>query len=490
MKASRVKKPLSIKLHIFISMLGLSLGLIVALWLAQSFFLNSIYSRIKENDIKHASHSIAYNINNEALDSFVEQMAVEYELCVRIFEFDSDQIIEKETEGTHFFYDCVICNLTNADSLLNSWYDATKDAGGYYTETVDRANFRDFIYEGEEASDLSGMCIIATNLVEGENGNMFLVVLNTPLHPLNSTRKTLDIVLGILTLVTVGISLVVSYLLSKMISSPLEKMDKKAKALAESSYQIRFDEKGPKEVQDLARTLNQTTEELASVENLRKELIANISHDLRTPLTMISGYSEVMRDIPGENTPENMQVIIDETARLSSLVNDLLNVSKLQSGTQTMSISKMSLTKCIIDTVKRYDTLVNHKGYKINLVYDSEVFIEADETRLLQVVYNLINNAINYTGSDQTVTVKQEATDDVVRVSIIDSGEGISEEDLPLIWDRYYKVDKTHNRAVVGTGIGLSIVKNILLLHGSRFGVSSELGQGSTFWFEFKICKD
>ncbi|MBQ7907756.1 MAG: two-component sensor histidine kinase [Clostridia bacterium] len=490
MKATKEKKHISIKLHIFISMLGLSLGLIVILWLAQSFFLNGIYGYIKENDIKHASNNISYSINSPELDPFVEQMAVEYELCVRIFEFDSDQIIEKTEEGSHFFSDCVICSLTNAQELLNSWYDTTRAAGGYHTQVVDKSAFRDFIYEDAE-STLSGSCLIATSLVEGANGNMHLVVLNTPLHPLDSTRKTLDIVLGIITLIAIVVSLVVSFLLSKMLSSPLEKMDKRAKALAESNYQLRFEEKGPKEVVDLAKTLNQTTEELASVENLRKELIANISHDLRTPLTMISGYSEVMRDIPGENTPENMQVIIDETARLSSLVNDLLNVSKLQSGTQAMNKSKMSLTRCLTDTVKRYDTLIEHKGYKIDLVYDKEVFIEADETRLLQVVYNLINNAINYTGPDQTVIVKQELMDDeVVRVSIIDSGEGINEKDLPLIWDRYYKVDKTHNRAVVGTGIGLSIVKNILLLHGSRFGVSSELGQGSTFWFEFKICKN
>ena len=133
--------------------------------------------------------------------------------------------------------------------------------------------------------------------------------------------------------------------------------------------------------------------------------------------------------------------------------------------------------------------MLEHKGYKILFEHDCEVFVIADETRLLQVVYNLINNAINYTGEDKTVTVKQEVVGDVVRVSVIDTGEGISEENLPLIWDRYYKVDKVHKRAILGTGLGLSIVKNILLLHNSRFGVASEVGKGSIFWFEFKIEK-
>ena len=204
---------------------------------------------------------------------------------------------------------------------------------------------------------------------------------------------------------------------------------------------------------------------------------------------MISGYSEVMRDFPDERSPENMQIIIDETARLNSLVNDLLTVSKLQSGTQIMELKTISITKAVKDTVARYEKLLEHRDYKIIFEHDCEAFVSADETRLLQVVYNLINNAINYTGEDKTVIVRQEVYDDIVKISIIDSGEGISEDKLPLIWDRYYKVDKVHKRAVLGTGLGLSIVKNILLLHGSRFGVSSEVGKGSCFWFEFKIEK-
>lgn len=238
---------------------------------------------------------------------------------------------------------------------------------------------------------------------------------------------------------------------------------------------------------ELAKTLNSTNVQLERVDKLQKELIANISHDLRTPLTMISGYSEFMRDFPDEVSPENMQVIIDETARLNSLVNDLLDVSKLQSGKQTINMQKISLTNTIQSTVKRYDKLTSHNDYHVSFIHDCEVFVEADETRLLQVIYNLVNNAINYTGEDKTVTIRQDVLDNIVRISIIDTGEGISEENLPLVWDRYYKIDKVHKRAILGTGLGLSIVKHVLLLHNSRFGVSSEVGKGSTFWFELKI---
>lgn len=473
MSEAKQKKHLSIKLHIFISMVALCLGLVLLLWLGGAAFLKQIYGAIKMRDIEHASNQISYSIENESITEILEKIADEYDLCAKIFAFEDDDV--SLVGEADFFNDCIICDdvVIGDKDLLTQMYEDARDHDGFHSMPVGDNN------------------IITTQIVHSEvNDCAYLVVLNTSSAPLSATIRTIHSLLGLMTVVAIIISLVASYFLSKRISSPIEKMDKEAKLMAKNDYEVHFEEKGPREIVDLAITLNKTSQEIAEVEKIRKELIANISHDLRTPLTMISGYSEVMRDIPGENTPENMQVIIDETARLTSLVNDLLNVSKLQSGTQKMDVKKMSLTKAIKDTVKRYDTLINHNGFTIKFESDKEAFILGDETRLLQVVYNLINNAINYTGSDKTVIVKQEITDNVVRISVIDSGEGISEEDLPLIWDRYYKVDKVHKRAMVGTGIGLSIVKNILLLHNSRFGVSSEVGKGSTFWFEFKLYQE
>ena len=184
----------------------------------------------------------------------------------------------------------------------------------------------------------------------------------------------------------------------------------------------------------------------------------------------------------------NGTLLNDLSASLDS-VNDMLDMSRFISGKQSLNISAFSLTDAVRETVDRYVKLREREGYVIDFEYDTEVAVKADRTRILQVIYNLVNNAINYTGDDKTVTIKQEINGNVVRISVIDTGEGISEENLPLIWDRYYKVDKVHKRAILGTGLGLSIVKNILLLHNSRFGVSSEIGKGSIFWFEFKTEK-
>lgn len=482
------KRHLSIKSSIFISMALLVVVMLTILWLTQSVFLSHIYMYTKKNETDRAASIIVDNVNNDNLDSLIEKISSEYDLCAEVIRYPGDKEILYDS---HFLNDCIIHKLQLEDTLLDFWYDMAQENGGKYTDIVPRDKFREFYNPDDFHGDVpkrggDANCVISINLATTSDGDSVMIVLNSFVLPVDATVKTLRLQLIVITVVMLASAFLIAYILSRRLSLPIEKINKEAKNLARANYEVTFPQEGPIEIRELADTLDYTAKELSKVDAMQKELIANISHDLRTPLTMISGYSEVMRDIPGENTPENMQVIIDETARLSSLVNDLLDVSRFQSGTQKLNISRFNLTESVKSVIKRYDKLISHNGYVINFVYDEDVFINADEVRILQVIYNLINNAINYTGDDKTVTVKQEVADGVVRISVIDTGEGIAEKDLPLIWDRYYKVDKVHKRAHIGTGLGLSIVKNILLLHGSRFGVSSEVGKGSNFWFEFK----
>ena len=463
--------------------------MLVILWSLQAVFSDFVFKIAKENDVDRASNLVTDNFETGDLESLISQVAVEYELCIKVINFSEG--IDKHDK--HFLNDCVLHKISSYDSLINTWYDNAMLNDGEYTTVIPRDLFREFNYnenydENVPEHDESENCVISTRVIN-HNGTEYLVIVNASVEPMGSTMRALKIMLLFVSIVFFIISIVISYFLSRRLSRPIEKITSSAKELQAGDYNVRFEEQGPIEVVELAKTLNLTNTALHKADSLQKELIANISHDLRTPLTMISGYSEFMRDFPSEITPENMQVIIDETARLNSLVNDLLDVSKLQSGKQTVNMKRFSLTKTITDTVKRYDTLTSHNNYKITFVHEGEVFVNADETRLLQVVYNLVNNAINYTGEDKRVTIRQDVLDDIVRISVIDTGEGISEENLPLVWDRYYKIDKVHKRAILGTGLGLSIVKNILLLHNSRFGVSSEIGKGSTFWFELKIIE-
>lgn len=165
----------------------------------------------------------------------------------------------------------------------------------------------------------------------------------------------------------------------------------------------------------------------------------------------------------------------------------MLNLSRLQSGTQTLTLTEFSLTQEIREILARYNSLTKRDGYHIVFDYKEDVTVEADQVRMSQVIYNLVNNAVNYAGQDKEILVRQRLKPGFVRVEVIDHGEGIEPEKLELIWDRYYKVDKTHRRAVVGTGLGLSIVKSVLEMHSAKYGVESAVGEGSTFWFELPL---
>lgn len=287
------------------------------------------------------------------------------------------------------------------------------------------------------------------------------------------------------------ITLFVSVFFANKITNPIININKHAKDLPHGKFDAKIDEHDFNEIKQLASTLEDASKEIAKSDDLRRELMANISHDLRTPLTMIKAYAEMIRDLSGDNPEKrerHLKVIIDETDRLSSLVNDILDLSKLQAGVTEMNMSVFNISEELSGVISRFDILRDNDGIIIELDAEDGIVISADITKLEQVIFNLINNAVTYTGDDNTVVVRLfRKQPGLVRFEVIDHGDGIAPENLPYIWDRYYRVserNKTHKRAKLGSGIGLSIVKSVLEQHGFAYGADSTVGQGSTFWFE------
>lgn len=291
----------------------------------------------------------------------------------------------------------------------------------------------------------------------------------------------------IIMILTVFISLLFAY----RVSDPIIRINKSAKELPQGKFNTDISKRDYEEIKQLAGTLTSASKEIAKSDDLRRELMANISHDLRTPLTMIKAYAEMIRDISGDNPDKrerHLKVIIDETDRLSSLVTDILDLSKLQAGVTEVNLETFNFSERLSGVISRFDIMKEKDGVFIDLRAEENITITADITKLEQVVYNLINNAVTYAGEDNTVIVRLFRKDNgLVRFEVEDHGEGISAENLPYIWDRYYKVSertKTHKRAKMGSGIGLSIVKSVLEQHNFAFGAQSSEGVGSTFWFE------
>ncbi|MDE7362902.1 MAG: HAMP domain-containing histidine kinase [Oscillospiraceae bacterium] len=287
------------------------------------------------------------------------------------------------------------------------------------------------------------------------------------------------------------LTIFMSALFSYKISEPIIRINNSAKELPQGKFNAEIERYDYAEIKQLAGTLTSASKEIAKSDDLRRELMANISHDLRTPLTMIKAYAEMIRDLSGDNPEKrerHLKVIIDETDRLSSLVTDILDLSKLQAGVTEMHLETFNFSARLSGVISRFDIMKESDGIIIDLNAEPDIMITADVTKLEQVVYNLINNAVTYTGDDNTVYVRLIRREGGrVRFEVEDHGEGISAENLPYIWDRYYKVserNKTHKRAKMGSGIGLSIVKNVLEQHGFAYGAESSEGKGSTFWFE------
>jgi signal transduction histidine kinase len=324
-------------------------------------------------------------------------------------------------------------------------------------------------------------------LIHAENlDNGTYLFISSSLQPLDTTVRLLSKQLIIVCIIDIIIALIVGYFISKKISKPIENMNQKAQNLAKGIYDFKFNENcNIREIDQLASTLDYAKEELKETDELRRELMANVSHDLKTPLTMIKGYAEMIRDLNNEEKRiDNLNVIIEEADRLNLLVEDILELSKIQANKETLNIEKFDLSELVRNIIKRYD-IFKEEGYIFELDIPSKIIVSADKKKIEQVIYNLINNAINYTGDDNKIIINIKQKNGIL-VEIKDTGKGINKEELPYIWDKYYHSHKKHKRNKIGTGIGLSIVKNILEIHKFEYGVNTSKNKGTTFYFIIK----
>lgn len=250
---------------------------------------------------------------------------------------------------------------------------------------------------------------------------------------------------------------------------------------------------GSNELRELGESVNRMADELSNLEESRKAFVSNVSHELRSPLTSMQGYMQAMLDgtIPAAEHPRYMQVVQDETQRLTKLVGDLLKLSRYESGKIPLNISRFDVNELLRRCIIGFGTRLDEKNVDVHVeMADSECYVMADSDRISQVVLNLMDNAIKFLpmeGGALTISVRPEGKTALVRIA--DNGAGISEQDLPHIFDRFYKADKAHT-AGMGTGLGLSIVRRIINDHGQQISVESREGEGAAFAFTLEMAKD
>ena len=450
----------SLKVQIWKYLSIFSIFILSFLWLFQVLFLNKFYEFSKIKQLDNTINLIKESYNNNSLYSNIDNYAEDNGICIQIF---TDKKIIYDSQI--FNKGCMPKNVDYRDVFIKSSLDK---------ETYKLINPR---FNNE-------VLLKAIKL----NSNTY-AFLSSSLQPLDGAVEIIKKELVIVSIMVLLFSFLIGYFISKKLSKPIEKINKTAKIMAQGDYENAyfFIDENILELNELVTTLNQTNDELTKIDELQKEILANVSHDLKTPLTMIKAYAEMVRDLTYKDDikrEDNLNVIIEETDRLNLLVNDIIELTKINNDLQNLNITEFDLVELINSIINRFSIM------DANFVFENKlpIIVKADKIRIEQVIYNLIINAINYTGKDKKVIINLKENDKYVHVEIKDTGKGIDEEDLKLIWKRYYKVDKKYRREKKGSGIGLSIVENILKKHKFNYGVNSIKNKGTTFYFDIDKC--
>ena len=443
-----------------------SLCILVLIFVFQIILFEPYYENFKTKDIERIVNTISQSIDD---NETIQNITMNNDGCSVIVRAD------KSTKGIDAIG--MSCLIYNDGKVETSYLDELKNS--------ETGEIR-YIVSVEGRQD---MLVFGKKFINEEE-KPYYVLFNTPLTPLKSTIQIMQNQFVYITWMVLLLSLVISFFFSRRLTKPITHITNEARKLSKGNYNVQFEKGEFREVNELAETLNYTSQELSQIDELRKDLIANVSHDIKTPLTMIKAYAEMIRDISGSNKKkrnEHLEVIIQESEYLDRLVSDMRDLSKLTSGAGELLITDFDLGSVIKETCYKFKTITKEENIEIVTNIEPELVCRADRTKITEVIYNFIGNAIKHYGDDHMVIVNAFTTSNKIRVEVIDHGPGIAPHDLKHIWERYYKTNKKYQRAHSGTGLGLAISKAILEEHNASYGAISEVGKGSTFYFELPI---
>ena len=424
-------KTYNLKNKVWFYLIIFSFLIFIFFWTFQTLFSNVYYEVNKKREL----NTIARKLNNTdsiLLTTEIDNLAYDYGVCIELFSNNS---------------------LIYSSNSLEKGCIEQKDLAFYQYKNK-------FISDDEEEGSVSFYNSRFNNktIVKAIKYNDYTIFINASLEPVGTTSLILSRQLAIVSIAVLVVSLLLSYFISENISKPIVKLNKKANEISKGNFDIESENISKiEEIEELNNTLNTAAKELSQTETLRRELLANVSHDLKTPLTMIKSYAEMARDINYNNKKkreENLNIIVDEVDRLNLLVNDILELSKVQANTEKYIREKIDIDDFVSCIVKKYDYLKDD-GYEMIYNGIKNIYVNEDKKRINQILGNLINNALKYTGKDKKVIVNIINLKKTVKIEVIDSGKGIKKEELKYIWNKYYKVDKSYQRNTKSTGLGL-----------------------------------
>ncbi len=452
-----------------------AIAILMLLWSFQIVFLKPYYRNTKISDVRFVASVIEEGLKSGNLNENIVQVAIANNVCAAVYNSQGQQVYGVDALGVNCFLSRT--NHTDNPNFIEEYIHQAQVVRGtdfYFYLDSGRSDREMMFYGKEVAADFTN----------------YYVFVNAPIELLDSTISILQDQYVYVTIAVFILSSFMALIIASRIAKPLGSMVNSAKRLAAGDVHVEFEPSGYNEVTELAQTLNYATQEIAKMDELRKDLIANVSHDIKTPLTTIKAYAEMIKEISGSSAKkrnEHLDIILKEATHLDILVSDMLNLSQYGHPQLKIEPINVHLKSMIENIVGLFTGTLRSMRVKIVMSVDEAILVHCDEIKIGQVLFNYINNAISHVGEDKTVHVKAIRKKDTVRIEVIDHGKGISKEEIPYIWDRYYKIDKNFARSDAGSGLGLAIAKSICLAHKVPYGVISSPEKGSTFYLELPL---
>ena len=447
------------------------------LWLLQTVFLQQFYNSMVINNTLKAADKIASQSASGDIAEYIDELSRNNSILVFV----------TDTEGNILY---------SSDEYKKGHKIKNNEPGGIKAELVgERGHYRelpenygDFLGElkSSDSSEVElqtdGLYVYGRYISFYGCNDKAVLYIGTTLNAVGSTARIIRVQLLWVTLLSVIIGLALAWFMSRSFSRPVAQLNEKAHKLADKESGTSFREGFCSELDELNTTLDSTAEKLKRSQEFQNELLANVSHDLRTPLTMIKGYAEMIRDISREDEKqcaEDVAVIVEEADRLTALVNEILEYSELQMTDTELAMSDVDFSELVASVADSFENLHTKEGYIFERNIAENIHIRGNASRLQRAVYNLLDNAVRHAGEDKWIGITLKAVVNNAVVEIADHGDGMAPEELERIWDKYYTNRQRQGKGV--SGLGLAIVKQTVTLHNGKCEAESEIGKGSIF---------
>lgn len=509
-----MKKSLSTRL--MYSYMGLIVVIIVGISIGLSYLITDYFFRAKEAELNDKGSQVAMMVRYfNAMDMDKTNLrqyltSMDQLIGARIWLFNTQyELIGASESSSEDGEAASPSNLEREAKCREKWQksitaiDQQLRDGGPLSDQVkdiitqvyhgDRVNARIFHPYYKEQ-----VLMVGLPLTDSHGLQTGAILLASPIEGLNKVLKDIylyTIGVGIIALI---ISMVIVRSLTKRMVQPLISMKNSAKAIASGDYSLKVIVDGDDEIADLGRSLNSLSRDLEQfvlktkkMEKMRRDFVANVSHELRTPITIIQGYNEAISDgtiTDPEDIKKYRKLINDETLRLERLINELLDISRLQKG-EGEEMEPIPLAQVVEAVVNMLEGRAHQRDIRLDRYLDDSLYVYGNGDRLYQLVMILGDNAMKYSPDSSVITFKvTQNPDQSTELTVSDQGYGIPEEDIPYIWERFYKADKSHSRHIPGTGLGLAIGREIIRIHKAKVQVQSQVGKGTSFVITFPPC--